>query len=94
MRERYAEIIRLHEYCVKIGVECVLERLYDGYAIRFNNGGDFIQHYGSYGSDAGCVEPAIGSRVDYTAVPLHNAKSLVRRHKYRLNKPTKGESND
>jgi hypothetical protein len=63
-----------------------LEKLFDGYAIRFNSGGDFVQHQYSYGSSVGCVEPAIGSRLDYTAVPLKNAIALVRRHKDKLNK--------
>ncbi len=84
--ERYREILKLHTYCEKTGIECRLEKLFDGYAIRFNNGGDFIQHHGSYGCEAGCVEPAIGSRLDYTAVPLKNALALVRRHKDKLNK--------
>lgn len=91
MKEKYAEIIKLHEYCVKIGVDCVLERFKDGYAIRFNNGWDVVQHYFSYGNDAGCVEPAIDSRLDYTAVPLKNAKALVKRHKDKLNKPQRSE---
>lgn len=86
MSEKYREILKLHTYCEKTGVECRLEKIFDGYVIRFNNGGDFIQHYGSYGCDCGCVEPAIGSRLDYTAVPLKNAIALVRRHKDKLNK--------
>lgn len=84
--EKYKEILKLHKYCKKTGVECRLEKLYDGYALRFNNGGDFVQHHGSYGCNVGCVEPAIGSRLDYSAVPLKNAIELVRRHKDRLNK--------
>ena len=83
--ETYKEIIELSKYCDKIGVEYRLEELYDGYQIRFNNGGDFIQHRGSYGCRSGCVEPAIRSRADYTAVSLKNAKRLVKRHKDRLN---------
>jgi hypothetical protein len=88
--EKYKEILKLHTYCEKTGVECRLESLFDGYAIRFNNGGDFIQHRGSYGCTVGCVEPAIGSRLDYTAVPLKNAIDLVRRHKDKLNKTVEG----
>lgn len=92
--ERYREILKLYKYCQKTGVECELEKLFDGYAIRFNSGGDFIQHHGSYGCDCGCVEPAIGSRLDYTAVPLKNAIALVRRHKEKLNKLPKGENDE
>ena len=91
--ERYREILKLYKYCQKTGVECRLEKIFDGYAIRFNNGGDFIQHHGSYGCDCGCVEPAIGSRLDYTAVPLQNAIALVRRHKDKLNKALERSEN-
>ena len=82
---KYTEIIELYEYCKKIGVHAKMYPLYDGFCIRFENGGDFVQHHGSYGSGCGCVEPAIGCRLDYKAVPLENAKSLVKRHKARLN---------
>ena len=92
--ERYREILKLYKYCQKTGVECKLEKLFDGYAIRFNSGGDFIQHRGSYGCDCGCVEPSIGSRLDYTAVPLKNAIELVRRHKEKLNKVSKGADDE
>lgn len=91
--EQYREIIMLHKYCLKIGVECELEKLFDGYAIRFKSGGDFIQHHGSYGCNVGCVEPAIGCRLDYRAVPLKNAMVLVRRHKDRLNKSPERSEN-
>lgn len=82
----YKEIRELHEYCLKIGVQSTISPMFDGYVICFNNGGDFVQHYGSYGCKCGCVEPAIGCRLDYTAVELKNAKALVRYHKDRLNK--------
>lgn len=82
----YKEIIVLYEYCNKIGVNAVLEDMFDGYAIRFSNGGDFVQHCCSYGAQCGCVEPAINSRKDYTAVSLDVAKRLVRLHKDRLNR--------
>lgn len=82
----YKEIIKLYEYCQKIGVNATLEDMYDGYAIRFPSGYDFIQHSHSYGSRCGCVEPAIGSRSDYTAVSLKNAKALVKYHKEKLNR--------
>ena len=81
----YEEIQKLHRYCNKIGVISTLEEFFDGFALRFPNGGDFVQHFGSYGSMAGYVEPAIGCKVDYTAVSLDSAKRLVKRHKERLN---------
>lgn len=81
----YMEILALYEYCKKIGINAILESFFDGYVIRFPNGSDFIQHGWSYGSKNGCVEPAIGSKLDYTAVPLDNAKRLVYRHKEKLN---------
>lgn len=80
----YREIQELFEYCRKAGIDAVLEKLYDGYKILFPNGGDVVQHYGSYGAENGCVEPAIGCRLDYSAVPLANAKRLVLRHRDRL----------
>ena len=82
----YKEIQRLYFYCLKQGIQASLENLYDGYKICFPNGGDFVQHQYSYGAKNSCVEPAIGSRLDYTAVPLENAKQLVKRHKDKLNK--------
>ena len=83
---QYPEIGKLFEYCQKIGVEATLEDMFDGYAIRFPSGYDFIQHNCSYGSKNGCVEPAIGSKADYTAVTLKNAKRMVKRHRERLNR--------
>lgn len=84
---KYSEILELKRYCDKIGVEAKLLYLFDGYTIRFNNGADFIQHDGSYGHDAGYVEPAgFNDNDDYTAVSLSKAKTLVRNNKDRLNK--------
>lgn len=84
---KYTEILKLRKFCENHGVEVQLERLHDGYALRFNNGADFIQHQYSYGSDVGCVEPGgISKKLDYTAVPLKKAKALVRTHKDKLNK--------
>ena len=87
----YNEILELYEYCNKIGVQATLEKQWDGYAIRFPCGADFVQHYGSYGSKAGCVEPALGCRLDYTAVSLKSAKRLVEYHKDRLNRRAESE---
>lgn len=83
--DMYSEILKLHEYCQKIGVESTLSDLFDGFALRFPDGSDFVQHRYSYGSRDGCVEPSIGSKSDYTAVSLESAKRLVRRNKSRLN---------
>lgn len=84
---RYGEIRELYRYCVKQGINAKIEELYDGYAVRFPDGSDFVQHYGSYGSSEGCVEPAVnGCRNNYTAMTLEHAKRLVRRNRERLNK--------
>ena len=88
---QYAEIRKLYRYCLTIGISAELEPMFDGYAIRFVGGGYFIQHCGSYGHNSGCVEPSIGCRLDYTAVPLKSAKSLVRYHKERLNRRADNE---
>ena len=84
IKVKYKEILELYGYCKKLSIPATLESLFDGFAIRFSNGGDFIQHRGSYGCDSGCVEPAIHCRLDYSAVPLKTAKALVKYHKERL----------
>lgn len=86
----YKEIVELFEYCKEIGLEARLETLFDGGVIRFDGYGDIIQHEYSYGSKDGCVEPAIGSELDYTAVSLEKAKELVREYKEKQNGRDKG----
>ena len=82
---KYTEICALYHFCVDLGIKCTIERLYDGYAVRFPDGSDFAQHHGTYGGTEGCVEPAIGdSEFDYTAVGLNFAKELVKKHKGKL----------
>ena len=90
----YNEIKELYKYCVKIGINAVLETLCDGYAIRFPDGSDFVQHQYSYGGDLSYVEPAIGSKADYSVVSLKNAKILVKRHKDKLNRLKEGAWKD
>lgn len=83
--EKYPEIWALFYFCVESGIKCTMERLYDGYAVRFPNGGDFAQHYGTYGGTEGSVEPAIGdAEFDYSAVGINLAKTLVEKHKSKL----------
>lgn len=91
LKLKYAEIRKLYDYCVKIGINAKMIDLYDGYMIVFPNASDFVQHEYSYGSDHGCVEPLIGCRFDCTAVPLKKAKALVRYRKNRLNRRTTDE---
>ncbi len=82
---KYTEICALYHFCVDLGIKCTIERLHDGYAVRFPDGSDFAQHHGTYGGTEGCVEPAIGdSEFDYTAVGLNLAKKLVKKHKGKL----------
>ena len=82
---KYTEICALYHFCVDLGIKCTLERLHDGYAVRFPDGSDFAQHHGTYGGTEGCVEPAIGDpEFDYTAVGLNLAKELVKKHKGKL----------
>ena len=82
---KYTEICALYNFCVDLGIKCTIERLYDGYAVRFPDGSDFAQHHGTYGGTEGCVEPAIGDpEFDYTAVGLNLAKELVKKHKGKL----------
>lgn len=72
----YNEIKELYEYCKGLKIPCRLEPLFDGYKLVLPNGGDFVQHYGSYNSGC-CVEPAIGCDFDYTACTLSVAKKIV-----------------
>lgn len=82
---KYTGICALYNFCVDLGIKCTIERLHDGYAVRFPDGSDFAQHHGTYGGTEGCVEPAIGDpEFDYTAVGLNLAKELVKKHKGKL----------
>ena len=83
----YNEILQLEKFCKEIGVECKLEKLWEGHAIRFNNGGDAVQHDGSYGSKCGCVEFGYTGfeEVDFCATKLDKAKEFVIEHKDKLN---------
>ena len=81
----YTEICALYHFCVDLGIKCTIERLYDGYAVRFPDGSDFAQHHGTYGGAEGCVEPAIGdTEFDYSAIGLNLAKKLVKKYKGKL----------
>lgn len=81
----YTEICALYHFCIDLGIKCTIERLYDGYAVRFPDGSDFAQHHGTYGGTEGCVEPAIGdTEFDYSAIGLNLAKELVKKYKDKL----------
>lgn len=86
MEEKYAEIWRLKDWCERLGIPHIMQGLFDGYKLCFydKRRGDFVQHEYSYGAEQGCVEPAIGSRCDYSAVSLRKAKWLVLLHWFRL----------
>ena len=85
MSVKYDEIVRLQSFCVGEGIACSLTPLFDDFVLRFPSGADFVQHFGSYGSDRGCVEPAgVDERCNYSAVPLELAKSLVLEHRDKL----------
>ncbi len=87
-RRKYAEILKLYRYCVEVGMDARLERLHDGWAVRFPNGGDFAQHAGTYGTNDGFVEPAIGCEADYSPVSLREAEKLIRENRERLMTPS------
>lgn len=86
----YKEILELEKYCNNIGVVVRKETNFDGYTLRFNNGGDVIQCTGSYGSRHGCVEFGYTGfeTVDFKATPLEKAKQFVAEHGYELNEVT------
>ena len=84
----YREILALYLYCVEARMDARLERLHDGWAIRFPNGGDFAQHAGTYGTNDGFVEPAIGCEKDYSPVSLREAEKLICENRKRLMTPS------
>lgn len=84
--KNYPEIAEFFDYCKRIGATAALENLHDGYAIRFNDGSDVIQHCYSRGVRKGYVETAIGSVCDYNPVTTETAKRLIRRRRLLLNK--------
>lgn len=88
VRRKYGEILTLHQYCVEARMDVQLERLHDGWAVRFPNGGDFAQHAGTYGTNDGFVEPAIGCEADYSPVSLREAEKLIRENRERLMTPS------
>ena len=83
---KYPQIVELYNYCIKIGIEATLYAIYDGFLIKFNNGGDIAQHHGTYGREYGCVEPNIGCKDDFRAISLAHAKGLVNGYKEKLNR--------
>lgn len=88
VRRKYGEILELHRYCVEAGMDARLERLHDGWAVRFPNGGDFAQHAGTYGTHDGFVEPAIGCEADYSPVSLREAEKQICENRERLMTPS------
>lgn len=87
-QRKYREILALYLYCVEVRMDARLERLHDGWAIRFPNGGDFAQHAGTYGTNDGFVEPAIGCEADYSPVSLREAEKLICENRKRLMTPS------
>lgn len=88
-QRKYREILALYLYCVEVRMDARLERLHDGWAIRFPNGGDFAQHAGTYGTNDGFVEPAIGCEADYSPVSLREAEKLICENRKRLVTPSR-----
>ncbi len=87
----YEEILELEKYCNKIGVVTEKVGLLDGWCLYFNNGGDVVQHSGSYGSKNGCVEFGYtGFTLDFKAMSLKDAKGFVRHRKDSLNNKVGG----
>lgn len=88
VRRKYGEILALYLYCVEVRMDARLERLHDGWAVRFPNGGDFAQHARTYGTNDGFVEPAIGCEKDYSPVSLREAEKLICENRERLMTPS------
>lgn len=82
---KYAEIVRLQRFCIARNVTCSLSPIFDGFKLSFPSGADFVQHFGSYGSAHGCLEPAgVDENYDYSAVSLARAKMLILQHREAL----------
>lgn len=82
---KYKEILALERFCLEIGIAVEKESFLDGWALRFKNGGDVVQHGGSGGSKRGCVEFAVGRRIDFSATGIEKAKKFVEEYKDELN---------
>lgn len=82
----YNEILELEKYCNEIGVKTRKISYFGGWALYFQKG-DVIQHRGSYGNNAGCVEFGYTGfeEVDFKATTLENAKEFVKTNKDILN---------
>ncbi len=85
IEEKYKEILALEKFCFENGIEVEKEHFLDGWALRFKNGGDIVQHHASSGSKKGCVEFAIGRRFDFKATGVEKAKELLQEYKDELN---------
>ena len=78
----YQEIVKLHQYCDKLGIPCALEPFDDGYVLQIRNSGlKFSQHRYTEKSKEGYIEPSVGSRLDHMPVTLASAKGLASRNK-------------
>lgn len=86
--EKYGEIIELYGFCVANHINCEFVPFLDGHAINFEIG-DVVQHYGSYGSEAGKVEFGFTGYEDVDFIPtsLEDAKAFVLEHKDELSIP-------
>lgn len=79
-------IVKLHDYCSKIGLNHEFYEYLDGFKIKFANGDDCVQHKYSYGNSENCIEFAcnFSSRISYKATSLQNAKRFVHKYKDKL----------
>ena len=73
----YNEILRLYSWCVanKIKVEKI--PMFDGWKLDFGDGRDIVQHFGSYGSQNGKVEPYGFGKFHCVPVSLATAEILI-----------------
>lgn len=82
---KYKEILALERFCNEIEIAVEKEPFLDGWALRFKNGGDVVQHRFSYGGKRGCVEFAVGRQGDFGATGIEKAKKFVEKYKDELN---------
>ena len=79
----YNEILEIANFCKNNNISCDLSELWGGYKLLFDDGADIVQHFGSYDSAAGCVEPAgFGDDIDYSPIEKDRMiKIIMERYK-------------
>ena len=89
----YHEILAIENYCRQIGVETQRFENMGGYVLKFNNGSDVAQHYGTLGRMIGYVEFGYTGhkKYDFHGIDIYRALTFIKRHKDELNKEVQND---